>query len=158
MCSGGTYTSSAVCQTKKGGDECVTSASSEVTRRSSGVASSPNRIRCATGQRRGVAVIGPSSVRPASVAWAPVGTIDDQGEWLADYLGRVAGLVGDAGRVNARLASEWGARSLDGDDWTVDTLTADMIEAWDHLTPLAERGLELWLELVQQAIRSGTRP
>jgi len=87
-----------------------------------------------------------------------VGTTDDQGEWLADYLGRVAGLVGDAGRVNARLAGEWGARSLDGDDWTVDTLTADMIEAWDHLTPLAERGLELWLELVQQAIRSGTRP
>jgi hypothetical protein len=87
-----------------------------------------------------------------------VGAIDDQGEWLADYLSRVAGLVGDAGRVNARLASEWGARSLEGDDWTVDTLTADMIEAWDHLTPLAERGLELWLELVQQAIRPGTRP
>jgi hypothetical protein len=93
----------------------------------------------------------------AVVALVPVATTDDQGTWFADYLDRVAVLIADAGRVNTRLAGEWGARSLQGGDWTVDTLTADVIEAWDRLTPLAERGLELWLELVQQAIRSGDR-
>jgi hypothetical protein len=95
--------------------------------------------------------------RSAVVALVPVATTDDQGKWFADYLDRVAGLVADAGHVNARLAGEWGARSLREGDWTVDTLAADVIEAWDRLTPLAERGLELWLELVQQAIRSGDR-
>ena len=82
-------------------------------------------------------------------------TTNDQGDWFAAYLGSVAALVEDAGRINARLASQWGARSLQRSEWTVDTLTADLIEAWDHLTPLAEQGLELWLELVQQAIRPG---
>lgn len=88
---------------------------------------------------------------------APVDTTNDQGKWFLDYIDRVAALVVDAGRVNAELAGQWGARSLQSSDWTVDTLTADVIEAWDHLTPLAERGLELWLELLQQAIRSGDR-
>jgi hypothetical protein len=86
---------------------------------------------------------------------APVGSTNDQGEWYAGYADRVNALVEDAGRVNARLLSQWGARSLQDTEWTVDTLTADLIEAWDHLTPLAERGLELWLELIQQAIRPG---
>ena len=80
---------------------------------------------------------------------------DDEGTWLAGYLDRVAGLVEDAGRVNARLAGEWGDRSLRAPDWTVDTVTADVIEAWDRLTPLAERSIELWLELVQRAVRPG---
>jgi hypothetical protein len=44
-------------------------------------------------------------------------------------------------------------RSLRGSEWTVDTMTADVIEAWEQLTPLAGRGLELWLELVQRTIR-----
>jgi hypothetical protein len=84
-----------------------------------------------------------------------VSSTNDQGEWLAAYVGRVASLVEDAGRLNVRLAGEWAARSLEDSEWTVDTLTADLIEAWDQLTPLAERGLDLWLELVQQAIRPG---
>ena len=86
---------------------------------------------------------------------AAVATTDDQGGWFAAYLDSVVALVEDAGRTNARLAGAWGARSLQSSEWTVDTLTADLIEAWDHLTPLAEQGLELWLELVQHAIRSG---
>jgi hypothetical protein len=84
-----------------------------------------------------------------------VDSTDDQGEWYADYVGRLAALVEDAGRVNAGLVKQWGARALEDSEWTVDTLTADLIEAWDHLTPLAERGLELWLELVQRTIRPG---
>jgi hypothetical protein len=77
----------------------------------------------------------------------------DEGEWFSDYLGRVTELLEDAGQVNAELIQQWSARSLHGGEWTVDTMTADAIEAWEHLTPLAGRGLELWLELVQRTIR-----
>jgi hypothetical protein len=95
-------------------------------------------------------------VRPfASVVLTSVGSTYGPGEWYAGYADRVTALVEEAGQVNARLVSQWGARSLQDTEWTVDTLTADLIEAWDHLTPLAERGLELWLELIQQAIRPG---
>jgi hypothetical protein len=77
----------------------------------------------------------------------------DKGEWFSGYVGRVTALFEDAGQVNAELIQQWGARSLQGDEWTVDTMTADAIEAWEHLTPLAGRGLDLWLELVQRTIR-----
>jgi hypothetical protein len=80
--------------------------------------------------------------------------LGDPADWLADYAGRVTELLEDAGRVNAQLAKHWGARALDdADEWTIDTVTADVIEAWEHLTPLADRGLELWLELLQQGLR-----
>jgi hypothetical protein len=77
----------------------------------------------------------------------------DDGEWFSGYVGRVTELLEDAGQVNADLIQQWGARSLQGDEWTVDTMTAEVIDAWEHLTPLAGRGLELWLELVQRTIR-----
>jgi hypothetical protein len=77
-----------------------------------------------------------------------------QDDWFSGYAGRVTELLEDAGRVNAELARHWGARALDDrDEWTIDTVTADVIEAWEHLTPLADRGLELWLELVQRGMR-----
>ena len=79
----------------------------------------------------------------------------DQGEWFGAYAGRVAALTEEALRLNAQLAGQWGARSLQDSEWTVDTLTADLIEAWDQFTPLAEQGLELCLELVQQTMRPG---
>ena len=41
------------------------------------------------------------------------------------------------------------------DDWTVDTVTADIVEAWEELTPLMGEGLELWLEFLQQSLRAG---
>ncbi len=84
-------------------------------------------------------------------------TPQDDGEWFSGYVGRVTELLEDAGNVNAELIQQWGARSLQGDEWTVDTMTADVIEAWEHVTPLAGRGLELWLELLQRAIRPGDR-
>jgi hypothetical protein len=86
-----------------------------------------------------------------------VETPQDDGEWFSGYVGRVTELLEDAGNVNAELIQQWGARSLQGDEWTVDTMTADAIEAWEHVTPLAGRGLELWLELLQRAIRAGDR-
>jgi hypothetical protein len=74
-------------------------------------------------------------------------------EWFSGYVGRVSELLEDAGQVNAELLQQWSARSLRGSEWTVDTMTADAIEAWEQLTPLAGRGLELWLEIVQRTIR-----
>jgi hypothetical protein len=82
----------------------------------------------------------------------------DDREWFSGYVGRVKELLEDAGHVNAELIQQWRARSLHGDEWTVDTMTADAIEAWEHLTPLAGRSLELWLELVQRTIRPRDLP
>jgi hypothetical protein len=82
----------------------------------------------------------------------------DEGEWFSSYVGRVTELLQDAGHVNAELIQQWSGRSLQGDEWTVDTMTADAIEAWEQLTPLAGRGLELWLELVQRTIRPRDMP
>ena len=80
---------------------------------------------------------------------------NDDGAWFSSYVGRVRELLEDAGHANAELIQQWSDRSLQGDEWTVDTMTADAIEAWEQLTPLAGRGLELWLELVQRTIRPG---
>jgi hypothetical protein len=77
----------------------------------------------------------------------------DDGEWFSGYVGRVTELLEDAGQVNTELIQQLSSRSLRGSEWTVDTMTADVIEAWEQLTPLAGRGLELWLELVQRTIR-----
>jgi hypothetical protein len=77
----------------------------------------------------------------------------NDGEWFSGYVGRVTELLEDAGQVNAELIQQWSSRSLQGGEWTVDTMTADVIEAWEQLTPLAGRGLELWLELVQRTVR-----
>jgi hypothetical protein len=77
----------------------------------------------------------------------------DNGEWFSGYVGRVTELLEDAGQVNAELIQQLSTRSLRGSEWTVDTMTADVIDAWEQLTPLAGRGLELWLELVQRTIR-----
>jgi hypothetical protein len=80
---------------------------------------------------------------------------EDGNDWFASYMARVTELMGEAARVNADLAGRWGARSMTrGDEWTIDTVTADCIEAWEHLTPLAGRGIDLWLEGVQQALRT----
>lgn len=76
-----------------------------------------------------------------------------ESDWYANYAERVTALVEDAGRVGVGLAREWGDRSLADREWTVDTLAADAIAAWEEMTPLAERGLGLWLEGVQRALR-----
>lgn len=79
----------------------------------------------------------------------------DGGDWFTAYAGRVTELLEETARVNARLADHWRERSLADDEWSVDTVTADLIEAWELLTPLAGQGIELWLEAVQRAIRPG---
>jgi hypothetical protein len=77
----------------------------------------------------------------------------DREDWFGSYVGRVGALLAETARVNVELAAQWRERSLGADEWSVDTVTADMIEAWEQLTPLAGEGIELWLELVQRAVR-----
>ena len=42
-------------------------------------------------------------------------------------------------------------------EWTVDTVTADVIADWEEMTPLMGRWLDLWLEALQQPIRGARR-
>lgn len=77
------------------------------------------------------------------------------GAWLADYSARWAKLVEDTVRVGAAAAERWGRRSLEDGEWTVDTVTADVIADWEEVTPLVGSWLDMWLEAVQQGIRAG---
>jgi hypothetical protein len=61
-------------------------------------------------------------------------------------------------RVGTAAADRWAKRSLEGGEWSVDTVTADVIADWEEMTPLLGRWLDLWLEAVQQGIRAGARP
>jgi hypothetical protein len=72
--------------------------------------------------------------------------------WLSDYLARTSHFWEEGARSSAAIASKWGERSLRDDEWTIDTVTADLIEAWEELTPMVGEGLDLWLELVQQSL------
>ena len=76
-------------------------------------------------------------------------------DWFADYLSRSAEFWQRTARAGASLAATWGERSLEDGEWTIDSVTADVIEAWEELTPLTGEGLELWLELVQRSLRAG---
>jgi hypothetical protein len=75
--------------------------------------------------------------------------------WLAAYSARLAKTAGDTARVGTAAADRWARRSLEDDEWSVDTVTADVIADWEEMTPLLGRWLDLWLEAVQQGIRGG---
>ena len=77
----------------------------------------------------------------------------DSGSWLADYSARLVKTVEDTLRVGATAADRWGRRSLEDEEWSVDTVTADVIADWEEMTPLVGRWLDLWLEAVQRGIR-----
>lgn len=77
--------------------------------------------------------------------------------WMTDYLARASDLWERGTRASTEIASKWRDRSLEDGDWTVDTVTADLIEASDHLAPLFGEGVELWLELLQRTLVSGAR-
>jgi hypothetical protein len=66
-------------------------------------------------------------------------------ERASDYWQRV-------GAAGAATAGKWGERSLEDAQWTADTVTADIVESWEALTPLLGEGIELWLELLQRTM------
>jgi hypothetical protein len=77
--------------------------------------------------------------------------------WLADYSGRFVRTAEDTMRVATAAADHWARRSLEDGEWSVDTVTADVIADWEEMTPLLGRWLDLWLEAVQQGSRTGDR-
>lgn len=77
------------------------------------------------------------------------------GAWLGDYTRQAVDYWQRVARTSAETAARWGDRSLADGEWTVDTVTADLIETWEELTPLMGEGLELWLQLVQATLRGG---
>jgi hypothetical protein len=80
----------------------------------------------------------------------------DPATWLADYSARWVRTAQESLNAGATAAGHWGRRSLDeGDDWSMDTVMADVIADWEELTPLLGRWLDLWLEAVQQGIKGG---
>lgn len=79
-------------------------------------------------------------------------TASDSGTWFADYSARFAKTAEDTVQAGAEAASRWARRSLADGEWTVDTVTADVIADWEEMTPLVGRWLDLWLEAFQQPI------
>ena len=77
--------------------------------------------------------------------------------WLAAYSARFAEAAEDTARVGTTAADRWARRSLEDGEWSVDTVTADIIADWEEMTPLLGRWLDLWLEAVQQGITGGQR-
>ena len=87
------------------------------------------------------------------------GDADERGSgpWLAEYSARWTETMEQTLRVGTTAADRWARRSLEDGDWTVDTVTADVIADWEEMTPLAGRWLDLWLEAVQQGMRAARR-
>jgi hypothetical protein len=75
--------------------------------------------------------------------------------WLAAYSARLSKTAEDTARVGTAAADRWARRSLEEGEWSVDTVTADIIADWEEMTPLLGRWLDLWLEAVQQGVRPG---
>lgn len=75
--------------------------------------------------------------------------------WLGDYAAQAVDYWQRVATSSSQVAARWGERSLRDGEWTVDTVTADLIETWEELTPLMGEGLELWLQLVQTTLRTG---
>jgi hypothetical protein len=81
----------------------------------------------------------------------------DPADWIADYSARWVRTADETLKSGAAAADHWGRRSLDDDQWPLETVTADVIADWEKFAPLLGRWLDLWLEAVQQGIR-GVRP
>lgn len=77
-----------------------------------------------------------------------------RGDWLADYAARSVEFAQESAETTARIAKQWGERSLDrNDEWTTDSVTADLLEAWEYWTPLLGQGIDLGLEAAQRMMR-----
>jgi hypothetical protein len=87
----------------------------------------------------------------------PAGAGSADEKWLDDYTVRASELWRRGSRAGADLASKWGERSLADGAWTVDTVTADLIEASEILTPLLGETVELGLELLQRSLKAADR-
>jgi hypothetical protein len=70
--------------------------------------------------------------------------------WLEDFSRRFAQTLDHCVRAGATSADRWARRSLQDPEWTPDAMTADAMTAWEELTPLLGRWIDLWLEAAQR--------
>lgn len=84
-------------------------------------------------------------------------TASDSAAWIAEYSARFAKTAEDTARIGVAAADRWARRSLADGEWTIDTVTADVIADWEEMTPLMGRWLDLWLEALQQPIWGARR-
>jgi|SRR5690349_3712178 hypothetical protein len=84
-------------------------------------------------------------------------TSPDLGSWMADYAARLAQTAQETMHVGAAAADRWARRSLEDAEWSVESVTADVIADWEEATPLLGRWLDLCLEALQQG-NWGARP
>jgi hypothetical protein len=84
-------------------------------------------------------------------------TVSDSATWFAGYSARFAKITEDTARASVTMAGGGARRALADGEWTVDTVTADVIAEWEEMTALMDRGLDLWLEVLQQPIRGARR-
>lgn len=78
--------------------------------------------------------------------------------WLEDYSRRFARTLDDSVRAGATSADRWARRSLQDPEWTPDAMTADAMTAWEELTPLLGRWIDLWLEAAQRPFAGAAPP
>jgi hypothetical protein len=88
---------------------------------------------------------------------AGAATASDSAAWFAEYSARFAKTAEDTARIGVTAADRWARRSLADGEWTIDTVTADIIADWEEMTPLMGRWLDLWLEALQQPIWGARR-
>jgi hypothetical protein len=84
-------------------------------------------------------------------------TASDSATWLGGYSARFAKTAEDTARASVTMADRWARRSLSDGEWTIDTVTADVITDWEEMTPLMGRWLDLWLEALQMPIQGARR-
>lgn len=84
-------------------------------------------------------------------------TASDSATWLAGYTARFAKTAEDTARASVTMADRWTRKSLADGEWTIDTVTADVITDWEEITPLMGRWLDLWLEAFQMPIQGARR-
>lgn len=76
----------------------------------------------------------------------------DSAPWLPDFSARLVETLEDTVQAGVTAADRWARRSLEDGEWSVDTVTAEVIADWEEMTPLLGRWLDLWLEALQRGI------
>jgi hypothetical protein len=84
-------------------------------------------------------------------------TSPDLDSWTAEYAARLAQTAQEMMQLGAAAADRWARRSLEDAEWSVESVTADVIADWEEATPLLGRWLDLCLEALQRGNR-GARP
>jgi hypothetical protein len=117
-------------------------------------------VQSVTRRRSRTLPAGSCSARVTIVAMLMDETVGDGARhdvWIDDVAARASSLWDRGSRAVADVVSNYADRAVEDGEWSLETVTADLIDASDRLTPLLGEGLDLWLEVVQHAL-AGARP